>query len=71
MLTVAKWEYGAALLVDENPDVYEVRKGPWREPREVDEGYVLMCRQVSDWSPAHITAPPRQARMDAVPKEES
>ena len=42
-----EWEYAECLLVGDNPDVYEVHKGPWSEPRPVGEGYYLMKRSVA------------------------
>lgn len=45
-------EYGEGLLVDDNPDRYALRRGPWVEPRALDEGYVLMQRTVGPWVPA-------------------
>lgn len=46
------YQYGAGLLVDDDPvDVFEVQKGPWSEPREVDEGFYLMCQAVGPWVP--------------------
>jgi len=48
-----EWEYAGCLLVADNPDVYEMHKGPWIEPREVDEGYYLMKRTATfgPWVP--------------------
>lgn len=45
-------EYGEGLLVDDSPDRYVLHRGPWVEPRALDEGYVLMQRTVGPWVPS-------------------